>query len=253
MTEYNAERSRAKRPLPLWVDAFLRDTQHLGPDEVGSYMLLLMAMWSREACDLPMDDAKLARICRVSKRLWKSRIWPSLEEYFAVENGALVSKRLRKEAVFIEFQGTQQSSRKRAEKSDKPLKNNKPPQTTDTTADTTADTTTDQPTYNLQPTSTTTDFTNVQSVVAIPRDPIETAVWDRGPPFLVGRGVPAEKARNMIGKWVRDCGAQSVFDALKEASQSPTQDPIPYISAILRKPRVVASREPDIDELLKDA
>lgn len=95
---------RAKRPLPLWIDAFLRDTQHLSADEVGAYLLILMAMWSRANCDFPDDDLRLARLCRVSPRLWKSRIGPALRPFLEVTGGLLVSKRLRAEAEQIERQ-----------------------------------------------------------------------------------------------------------------------------------------------------
>lgn len=132
---FNAAAARAKRPCPLWVDAFQRDTQHLEADEIGAYLLILMAMWTREACDFPDDDTRLARVSRVSPRLWKSRIGPVLRQFFKVENGALISKRLREEAAYTERQVTQQSVRKSGEKSRKPLTDNDPPQSADVSAD----------------------------------------------------------------------------------------------------------------------
>lgn len=119
---FNAKAARSKRPCPLWVDAFLRDTQHLAADEVGAYMLILMVMWSRESCDYPDDDHRLARVCRVSLRLWKSRLGPALRPFFQSASGALVSKRLREEAAYVERQCKAQSDRKRTEDDDKPLK-----------------------------------------------------------------------------------------------------------------------------------
>jgi len=125
MSEYNAAQARAKRPCPIWVDAFQRDTQHLEADEVGAYMLLLMAMWTRKSCDFPDDDRRLAAVCRVSQRLWKSRIGSVIREFLIVENGVLVSKRLQKEAAFIERQCQSQHDRGRGKKSDKSLNKNK--------------------------------------------------------------------------------------------------------------------------------
>lgn len=84
---FNAAAARAKRPCPLWVDAFQRDTQHLAADEIGAYLLLLMAMWTRESCDFPDDDTRLARVCRVSVRLWKSRIGPTLRTFLNARDG----------------------------------------------------------------------------------------------------------------------------------------------------------------------
>lgn len=102
MKVFNAQRARAKRPLPLWIDAFHRDTQHLAADEVGAYFLILMAMWSRETCDLPDDNSRLAKICRVSKRLWDGRMDAVLRPFFSSESGSLISKRLRAEAARVE-------------------------------------------------------------------------------------------------------------------------------------------------------
>lgn len=109
---FNAAAARAKRPFPLWVDAFLRDTQHLAADEVGAYMLILMVMWSRESCDYPDDDARLARVCRVSTRLWKSRVGPALRPFFHSIGGCLISRRLRQEAEYVEGQLAAQSNRR---------------------------------------------------------------------------------------------------------------------------------------------
>lgn len=102
--DFDWRTKRAKRPLPVWIDAFLRDTQHLSPDEVGAYLLILMAMWSRAGCDFPDDDRRLARLCRVSPRLWKTRIGPALRPFFETAGGLLISKRLSVEAEQIERQ-----------------------------------------------------------------------------------------------------------------------------------------------------
>ncbi|MCZ0962856.1 YdaU family protein [Paracoccus benzoatiresistens] len=132
---FNAKAARAKRPCPIWVDAFQRDTQHLEADEIGAYFLILMAMWTRESCDFPDDDNRLARVSRVSSRLWKSRIGPVIREFLIAEDGAVFSKRLQEEATYVERQVKQQSYRKTGEKSCNPLKDNEPPSSTDITTD----------------------------------------------------------------------------------------------------------------------
>jgi uncharacterized protein YdaU (DUF1376 family) len=135
---FNARAARTKRPCPLWIDAFQRDTQHLEADEVGAYLLILMAMWTRESCDFPNDDTRLARVSRVSVRLWKSRIGPALRPFFGNLNGALVSKRLREEATYVERQVTQQSDRKSGENAANSLKPHEPAQSADVSAEPTA-------------------------------------------------------------------------------------------------------------------
>ena len=148
MSVFNAKAARAKRPCPLWVDAFLRDTTHLEADEIGAYLLLLMAMWIRESCDLPDDDARLARVARVSTRLWKSRVGTVIRPLLSTGDGVVFSKRLREEATYVERQVQQQSDRKPREKSDKSLKDNEPM----LSADIPTDEPRDHPSYNLQPT-----------------------------------------------------------------------------------------------------
>ncbi|NKX40968.1 DUF1376 domain-containing protein [Rhodobacteraceae bacterium R_SAG2] len=135
MSDFDPKRARAKRPCPLWVDAFQRDTQHLQADEVGAYMLILMAMWTRPTCDLPEDPARIARVARVSKRLWDSRVGPVIMDFLMVQDGAVISERLRKEAAYVERQVTLQSNRKSGEKSAKGMKTKEATQSTDTTTD----------------------------------------------------------------------------------------------------------------------
>lgn len=143
--DFNAQAARAKRPCPIWVDAFQRDTQHLETDEIGAYFLLLMAMWTREDCALPDDDKRLARLARVSDRLWKSRIGAIMREFFTAENGQLFSKRLRKEAGYVERTVASQSDRKRGKKSSNILKLLNGGKSADVSADQSTDQPTQQP------------------------------------------------------------------------------------------------------------
>ncbi len=119
---YDPARARMDRPLPLWVDGFLRETQNLSADEIGAYTLILSAMWMQRTCDFPDDDRKLAIVCRTSSRLWKSRIGPTLRPFFIVRDGKLISEKLRKQARFVERQVTQQHARKTRENPDNILK-----------------------------------------------------------------------------------------------------------------------------------
>lgn len=131
MTEFNAKAARIKRPLPFWVDAFQRDTQDLSTEEIGAYMLLLSAMWSRESCDLPDDDKRLARVCRVTESKWKRGLGDVMRGFLVAENGAVFSKRLRKEAVYVEHSVKEQSDRKKGKSPSKSLKDNESTQSTD--------------------------------------------------------------------------------------------------------------------------
>jgi len=102
MSDFDAKAARAKRPLPLWVDALVRDTALLETDEFGAYIKILMAMWSSRSVALPTEPRKLARAAGVSLRLWNSRVWPALEQYFSTCEDGLTQKRLREEAAYVE-------------------------------------------------------------------------------------------------------------------------------------------------------
>ncbi|WP_296763737.1 DUF1376 domain-containing protein [Sediminimonas sp.] len=145
MREFDPKRARGKRPMPLWVDAFHRDTQHLQADEVGAYMLILMAMWTRPSCDLPDDDRRLAKICRVSTHMWRRRIGPAIRQFLLARDGVLISERLQKEAVYTENLCAKQSDRKKGKNRPNPLKNNKQGKTADKPTEQTTDTAAEHP------------------------------------------------------------------------------------------------------------
>jgi uncharacterized protein YdaU (DUF1376 family) len=66
-----ANKPRAKFPhVPIWIDDFLGDTQHLDCLETGAYLLLLFAAWRTAECGLPDDDRQLSRMARVSPKTW---------------------------------------------------------------------------------------------------------------------------------------------------------------------------------------
>jgi uncharacterized protein YdaU (DUF1376 family) len=86
--------------LPLFTDAFLADTGHLSAQETGAYLLLIMIAWRSPECRLPDDDAKLARWARVDKRTWL-RIKPSIMEFWTLQDGFWMQKRLSKERDIV--------------------------------------------------------------------------------------------------------------------------------------------------------
>jgi uncharacterized protein YdaU (DUF1376 family) len=65
--------------MPLYVADYLADTGHLSTVEHGAYMLLIMHYW--QAGGLPTEDAKLARICRMSAKEWAS-VRDTLADFF---------------------------------------------------------------------------------------------------------------------------------------------------------------------------
>lgn len=86
----------SERPfMQLYVSDFIGDTLHLSTEQVGAYLLLLMAMWNAGG-SLPDDEAKLARIVRLSVKKWRA-VAPDLLSFFERVDGAVRHKRLTKE------------------------------------------------------------------------------------------------------------------------------------------------------------
>lgn len=78
--------------MPWFIGDYLRDTGHLSTEQHGAYMLLLGAMWISGG-KLPNDDAKLASICRLSLRRWRTHK-DTLFEFFRISDSFIFQKRL---------------------------------------------------------------------------------------------------------------------------------------------------------------
>jgi len=81
--------------MQLYVSDFIGDTLHLSTEQIGAYMLLLMAMWNSGGT-LPDDDAKLARVTRLSLKKWRA-ICDDLLCFFDRSEGVISHNRLTKE------------------------------------------------------------------------------------------------------------------------------------------------------------
>lgn len=81
--------------MPLWIGAYLADTQHLTRNEHGGYLLMLMAYW-RTGGPLQDDDKRLAAIVKATPKEWKA-LRPVLAEFFTVADGVWSHKRVEAE------------------------------------------------------------------------------------------------------------------------------------------------------------
>jgi len=77
---------------PIWpveTGAFIADTVHLTCEETAAYVLLMMHLW-RDGFGqktLPLDHKRLARMARVSPKMWK-KIWTAIEDFFEIDDEA---------------------------------------------------------------------------------------------------------------------------------------------------------------------
>lgn len=83
--------------MPLAVESYLADTDHLSDDEHGRYMLLLMRMWLAPGQRLPNDDKWLARRFRRSEDDIRSEFRPLIVEFFDNDGNWITQARLAKE------------------------------------------------------------------------------------------------------------------------------------------------------------
>lgn len=86
--------------IPLFPDAYLRDTTHLTTEEHGAYFLLLMAAWGTEDCSLPNDDKRLAALAKLPLAKWR-KLAPNVLEFWSIDKGRLRQKRLLKEWQYV--------------------------------------------------------------------------------------------------------------------------------------------------------
>lgn len=234
MAVFNPKGARTKRPLPIWGDAFQRDTQHLQADEVGALFLILMAMWSRETCDLPDDDSRLARVARVSPRLWKSRIGPVVRTFLSVDDGVVLSKRLRKEAAYAERHVQRQSDRKTGKKSDNYLRNMEQDESADISVDEPWDHPTQQPNNpTLIPTA---DAVGGAAPERLCDEDGKKRLWDDAKVYLQENGIAAKSAGSFVGKCLREHGLERAIEVFRAAKVARPAEPIPWITAALIKP-----------------
>ena len=87
--------------LPLFTDAFIGDTLHLNPSQIGAYMLMLMTAWRSTNCSLPNDDSYLSKICRMDKRTWLANK-DILLKFWHIDGENILQKRLRDERKYVE-------------------------------------------------------------------------------------------------------------------------------------------------------
>lgn len=99
----------SERPfMQLYPSDFVGDTLQLSPEQIGVYLLMLMAMWNADG-ELPNDDVKLARVARLSLKKWRS-VAPDIMPFFTVDGDKVTHRRLTKELQKSERQSQSRSA-----------------------------------------------------------------------------------------------------------------------------------------------
>jgi uncharacterized protein YdaU (DUF1376 family) len=81
--------------MQLFPADFLSGTLHLTTEQVGTYTLIFLAMWTAGG-NPPNDPAKLARIARVSRQKW-DRIGPDVLTFFQEHGDTITQDRLKRD------------------------------------------------------------------------------------------------------------------------------------------------------------
>lgn len=143
--QFDAKSARTRQPMPLWSGAFDRATKEQGPEIIGAYMLILMAMWEAKSCDLPADEKHLAWVAKVSTTIWRRKYAPIIMPMLSEENSRIFSKKLQENAEKTEEYCRKQHERKSGKNHAKPLNVNDAASTADVSADHSAVTPPDEP------------------------------------------------------------------------------------------------------------
>ena len=83
--------------IPLYVDDYEAATAHLTVEEDGLYNRLLRLAWRTPGCSLPTDHAWIARKVRMTVDDFERVGASLLDEFFKVQRGRYVQRRLRDE------------------------------------------------------------------------------------------------------------------------------------------------------------
>lgn len=207
--------------MPLYVADYLADAAHLTTIEHGAYLLLIMNYWQRGEA-LPNDDARLARIVRMTKREW-ARHREALSEFFEIDgtrwkHGRIAAELARVEAKSLKCKRAGQASVKR--------KLNE--RSTDA-----------EQTLNHTDTDTSSSVSN-DTGGEPPVDPLKE-IFDIGVALLTSSGQTEKQARTLIGKWRKEKGEAKVLPALLDCRNRAISNPVEWLEKRFQGGRYVSA------------
>jgi len=202
--------------MPLWVGDFIQKTSELDARETGAYLLLLMAMWTRNGA-LPADQKKLQRVAKCGRE-WPA-VWASIRHYFNEADGQITQNRLTEELEKVRAKREVNQHNGGLGGRAKALKRNEPDLA--------------NATISLQQSEPYTEREDSEAKASDASVDFAKQLFDRGVAFLSRHGTPDRQARALIGKWRKAYQDTDIFDAFSACSKQGVTDPVPWITARL--------------------
>ncbi|WP_321905161.1 YdaU family protein [Paraburkholderia tropica] len=106
-----SDEEKVKVWMPLFIGAYLADTQRLSTEQHGAYLLLIMDYWMNGA---PADDdEELAQITKLSLSAWK-KTKVKIVKFFTLQDGHWHHKRIEKELTDARSRKEQSNAKAKA-------------------------------------------------------------------------------------------------------------------------------------------
>lgn len=213
--------------MPLWIGAYLADTQHLSRDEHGAYLLLLMAYWRNDG-PLPDDDKRLSAIAKASHKEWKE-LRPTIAEFFVVSDGRWTQKRVEAELAQSKDRKNKAVSKAQAAAGARwsQAKNN-----TSSNAPSNAPSI---PQALLKQCPTPTPIKDSESKDSGGKPPMtpDEIIFGYGVPLLVNAGTTDKAARSFLGGLRKGHGDSALVDSLRNCLREKPLQPLEWLAAAL--------------------
>lgn len=203
--------------MPLYVADYLADTSHLSTIEHGAYLLLIMHYWQNGG--LPVDDGKLARICRLSRKEWVA-IRPTISDFFDAD---WVHHRVATELTTASETISKRSAAGKAGASARYGNRNERGEANADQTD--APSPTPSPKKGSEP--------NGSGAGGAPS--VSKFIYEKGKQLLALDPKKPKDPGAIVSKWLRDFGDDAVLAAFRACEAKQTPEPIRFITATLQK------------------